>query len=470
MKICEELRQSILQSAIQGKLTEQLESDGTAEDLLKEICAEKKKLIAEGKIKKEKPLPPISEEEILFDIPENWTWCKLHDISYLIGSKKNKILAKEVIEIGKYPVVSQGKKLIDGYCNDENKLIRNVPVIMFGDHTRNVKYINFPFIIGADGTKFIKPITINAFYLYYCINYFAKIIKDRGYERHFSLLQAKAIPLPPLAEQQRIVKSIEILMSKLDELEKIENELDEIKNEFPENLRDSLLQAAIQGKLTDQRPEDGTAEDLLKEICAEKKRLIAEGKIKKEKPLPPISDEEKPFDIPDNWTWVRLADIFYKITDGTHSTPKYTKAGIPFLSVKDISSGKIDLTNTKFISQEEHSELYKRCNPEKGDLLITKVGTTGVPAIVDTDIEFSLFVSVALLKFFHAYANINYLYYTLKSPLIQEQAKENTRGVGNKNWVLDAVKNTIFPLPPLAEQERIVERLNELLPLCEKYI
>ena len=278
------------------------------------------------------------------------------------------------------------------------------------------------------------------------------------------------LPLPPLAEQQRIVKSIEILMSKLDELEKIENELDEIKNKFPENLRDSLLQAAIQGKLTEQLESDGTAEELLKKIYSEKKRLIAEGKIKKEKPLPPISEEEKPFDIPENWTWVRFADIFYKITDGTHSTPKYTKAGIPFLSVKDISSGKIDLTNTKFISQEEHSELYKRCNPEKGDLLITKVGTTGVPAIVDTDIEFSLFVSVALLKFFHAYANINYLYYTLKSPLIQEQAKENTRGVGNKNWVLDAVKNTIFPLPPLAEQERIVERLNELLPLCEKYI
>ena len=229
-----------------------------------------------------------------------------------------------------------------------------------------------------------------------------------------------------------------------------------------EDLRRSILQAAIQGKLTQQLDTDGTAEDLLKEIRAEKEQLIAEGKIKREKPLKPITDE-KPFDIPKRWTWVRINDVFYKITDGTHLTPKYTSTGIPFLSVKDISGGKIDFSNTKYISESEHQELYKRCNPENGDLLITKVGTTGIPAIIDTDIQFSLFVSVALLKYFHRTSNARYLYLALRSTLVQEQARENTRGVGNKNWVLDSIKKTVFPLPPLAEQHRIVARVEAII-------
>ena len=167
----------------------------------------------------------------------------------------------------------------------------------------------------------------------------------------------------------------------------------------------------------------------------------------------------------EGWRFVRLDEICYKITDGTHTTPKYKPNGIPFLSVKDISSGKINLDNTKYISEEEHAELYKRCNPEKGDILITKVGTTGVPAIVDTDIQFSLFVSVALLKFSHDVCDVRYLYFALMSPLVQEQARKNTRGVGNKNWVLDAIKSTLIPLPPIEEQRRIVSRLDAILPL-----
>ena len=164
-----------------------------------------------------------------------------------------------------------------------------------------------------------------------------------------------------------------------------------------------------------------------------------------------------------------LGSILNKLTDGTHKTPKYTTDGIKFVSVKDMSNGVLSLENTKFISEEEHQELYARCNPEKGDILLSKVGTTGVPAIVNTTEQFSLFVSVALLKFDRECIDLKFLYYMLMSPLVQTQATENTRGVGNKNWVLDAIANTMVVLPPLAEQKRIVIKVEELLPYVDRY-
>ena len=230
-----------------------------------------------------------------------------------------------------------------------------------------------------------------------------------------------------------------------------------------EQLRQAVLLAAIQGKLTEQLPEDGNARDLLAEIQAEKAKLIAEKKIKKEKPLEPISDDEIPFDIPDNWLIVKFSDVFYKITDGTHKTPKYVTNGIPFISVKNISTGQLSFSDIKYITKSEHEELYSRCDPEQGDILISKVGTTGVPVIVNTNEQFSLFVSVALLKYVHHLLDGNYLVYAFKSPYVYQQSQDNTRGVGNKNWVLDAIKNTCFPLPPLAEQHRIVARVDELM-------
>ena len=237
----------------------------------------------------------------------------------------------------------------------------------------------------------------------------------------------------------------------------------------PQELKNSILQLAIQGKLVEQRPEEGTAQELYEQIQAEKQRLIKEGKIKKEKPLPEITEEEKPFEIPEGWMWVRLGSVLYKLTDGTHSTPKYTTDGVPFLSVKDISSGKLDFSNCKYISEQEHQELYSRCNPEYGDLLLTKVGTTGIPVIVDTNIQFSLFVSVALLKFDRDLLYNKFLKNLINSPLVQIQAAENTRGVGNKNWVMRDIANTLIVLPPLAEQKRIVAKIEELLPLVDRY-
>jgi len=147
------------------------------------------------------------------------------------------------------------------------------------------------------------------------------------------------------------------------------------------------------------------------------------------------------------------------MSDGTHSTPKYVTSGIPFISVKDISGGKLSFNNCKYISETEHRDLYTRCDPKQGDILLTKVGTTGIPVIVDTQEEFSLFVSVALLKFNQNMLYNEFLIHLINSPLVQKQVDENTRGVGNKNWVMRDIAHTLICVPPLAEQYRIVSKI-----------
>ena len=235
-----------------------------------------------------------------------------------------------------------------------------------------------------------------------------------------------------------------------------------------QDLKNSILQRAIEGKLVPQRKEEGTAKELLAEIRAEKEKLIKAKKIKKQRKLAPILFDDIPFDIPKNWAWVRLEEILLSLTDGTHKTPIYKDEGIPFLSVKNISNYKIDFSNLKYISIEEHKKLCKRCCPKKGDILLSKVGTTGIPVIIDTEKEFSIFVSVALLKI-SSLIDAKFLLILLESPLVQTQCQMHARGVGNKNWVLTDIANTLVSLPPLAEQHRIVARIEELQPDIDAY-
>lgn len=235
------------------------------------------------------------------------------------------------------------------------------------------------------------------------------------------------------------------------------------------DLRNAVLQAAMSGRLTNQLSSDSDVFDLIKNIEKDRNNRIKNKEIKKDSRLNFNQIHDERFDIPNNWIWTTLGSILYKLTDVTHKTPKYSNTGIKFVSVKDMSNGKLSLQNTKFITKEEHNEIYQRCNPEKGDILLSKVGTTGVPAIVDTDEEFSLFVSVALLKFNHNFINLNFLYLLLKSPDVTQQAKENTRGIGNKNWVLDSICKTEIPLPPIEEQARIVAKVDELMAKIDEY-
>jgi type I restriction enzyme S subunit len=202
----------------------------------------------------------------------------------------------------------------------------------------------------------------------------------------------------------------------------------------------------MQGKLVPQDPSDPPASELLKEIEVEKKKLIKEGKIKKQDPLPPIKPEEVPYALPAGWEWVRLGTVCTLITDGTHLTPKYIERGIPFISVKNLSSGELSFEDTKFISLDEHVELSKRCKPEQNDILLTKIGTTGIAVTVNADKEFSIFVSVALLKFINQKVYPYFLENLINSPLVRKYSKDGTEGVGNKNLVLRKIRDFIIPL------------------------
>ena len=211
------LRAALLQAAVQGELNERTDED--ARDLLTAIQTEKTALQKNGKLKKDKPLAAINEEEIPFAIPENWIWVRLSNLCYSIPSKPYQILQKETQTTGIYPVVSQSKNMIDGYSNEKDKLFSEVPVIIFGDHTRVIKLIDFEFIVGADGTKILKPILTNEKYIEFALKALTINMVDRGYSRHFQFIKDLLIPLPPLAEQQQIVAKLEALLAEIDTLE-----------------------------------------------------------------------------------------------------------------------------------------------------------------------------------------------------------------------------------------------------------
>ena len=232
-----------------------------------------------------------------------------------------------------------------------------------------------------------------------------------------------------------------------------------------DDLRRSVLQAAIQGKLTEQRIEDGNAEDLLKQIRAEKKKLIAEGKLKKEKPLPPIDDEEKPFEIPDNWAWVRLGDVL-DVRDGTHESPAYHSSGIPLITSKNLVNGKIDWDNVKYISENDADKINQRSAVSENDILMAMIGSIGKPVLVNKIHHKFSIKNMALIK---SLPNVSLnMKYILKIINFSEQMMiEQSKGGVQKFIPLNYIRMFSIPLPPLAEQKRIVERLNELLPLCE---
>ena len=490
----QDLKNSILQLAIQGKLVEQREEEGTAKELLEKIDAEKKQLIKEGKIKKQKALPDIKEDEIPFDIPESWEWVKFGEICNVINgftpSKSNPkfwnngsipwFTIADVRSQGRFINYTEQSITEEAISKNSDRIVPKDSILLcctasVGEYayanialTTNQQFNGL--VIKDEYKSVVYPM-----YVYEFVKTLKRTLLLQAGKTTINFVSVKkvsniALPLPPLAEQKRIVAKIEELMPYVEQYDKAYTEVEERNKKFPEDMQKSILQYAIQGKLVEQREEDGTAEDLYKQIQEEKKKLIKEGKIKKTKVLPEITEDEIPFDIPENWKWVRLGELLYKLTDGTHSTPKYTATGVPFISVKDISSGKMDFSNTKFISQEEHESLFKRCDPERDDILLTKVGTTGIPVIVDTDKEFSLFVSVALLKFNTELIYNKYFMYVIKAPVVQIQARENTRGVGNKNWVMRDIANTILPLPPLGEQKRIVEKIEEMLPHTKQLV
>ena len=281
-------------------------------------------------------------------------------------------------------------------------------------------------------------------------------------------LEQFLIPLPPLCEQKRIVAKIEELLPYIDCYEQAWSKLEKFNSRFPEDMKKSLLQYAIQGNLVEQRAEEGTAEELFAKIQEEKQRLIAEKKIKKEKPLPEITEDEKPLEIPESWKWVRLGSIASKITDGEHKTPHRIESyhGFYLLSARNIRDGYIMLDDVDYVDAEEFKRISQRCNPKRGDVLISCSGSVGRCSIVEDDNLYVMVRSAAMIA--PIFLNSKYLMYTILSEIVQGQIRNKTKQTAQANLFQEAIRNLIIPLPPLAEQKRIVEKLEQLLPLCER--
>lgn len=482
MGIASELRQSVLQAAMQGKLTTQKAEDGDAKDLLLAIRAEKEKLVQEKKGKKEKPLAPIGEDEMPFDIPENWIWCKLGELgNYKKGPfgsalTKSKFVNKGIDTIKVYEqknVIKKNKNIGSYYITKE---YFDAKMQGFEVHSGDILVS----CAGTIGETYILPEDIEQgiinqalmrirlselVYAPYFLLYFDYVLKENAKADSngsaiknippFNILKKYAFALPPLPEQQRIVARVEVLMKEIDELEQTEKELEAIKAAFPADMKASLLQAAMQGKLTEQKAEDGDARGLLLAIREEKGKLVKEKKIKKEKPLTPITDEEIPFDIPENWVWCRLGDCI-KLLSGQDLTPdKYNASGkgtIYITGASNIENGRITVNRwTEF----------PRAIAHKGELLITCKGTIGEMCFLNID---KVHIARQIMSIKEILVDIKYVHIFLLSYVntLKGNAKSMIPGIDRKN-----VLNALFPLPPLSEQQRIVEKLDQLLPLCD---
>ena len=451
--------------------------------------------------------PVCIADEVPFDIPDSWEWVRLGSLADIFGRIGFRGYTKnDIVPNGKGAITISPSNIKNGSTDFTSttyiswEKYYESPEIMIFDNDIIVVKTGSSYGKSAIVNNLVEKATLNPQLVVlknvlcdknYLNLFLSSFIARKQFEKFvigtaiptFSQekLSRMYVPLPPLQEQQRIVEKLKELEPYINDYDKAYEKIEKLNTDFPDLLKKSILQEAVQGKLVPQDPTDEPASVLIEQIRQEKEQLIKDKKIKKDKNESYIFrrdnshyekigkeerciDDEIPFDIPDSWEWTRLGTILEKLTDGTHSTPIYVEHGIPFLSVKDISQGNISFKNTKYITKEEHMELYKRCDPKMGDILLTKVGTTGIPVIVDTDKEFSLFVSVAQLRFKHKFINPEYLKYLILSPLVQVQCRENTKGVGNKNWVMRDIANTLIVIPPFDEQKRIVEKVKQILP------
>lgn len=481
----QELKASILQLAIQGKLVEQRPEEGTAEELYQQIQEEKQKLIKEGKIKKEKNLPVITADEIPFEIPESWKWLRLRDMTSVLGDG---IHGTPVFDdAGDYYFVN-GNNLVKGnivfkadtkkvssseYEKYKKPLDKNTILISINGSIGNYAfYTGEPIILGKSACYFSVLSGIDKEFVCHLLNtkFFMDYAVKEATQTTIKNVSLKAMrmfpfPLPPLAEQKRIVAKIEELLPYIDRYEKAWNRLEEFNKRFPADMQKSILQMAIQGKLVEQRPEEGTAEELYKQIQEEKKELIKAGKIKKGKPLPEITEGEIPFDIPDSWKWIHLNQIAVTSLGKTLDKLKNTGTMHPYLCSINVHWSGIDLCKVKE-ARFEDSELEKY-QLKKGDLLVCEGGDVGRSAIWDFDGEMYYQNALHRVRF---YGDIvpQFYKYLLECYKGMGIIDSYSKGVTIKHLVQNSLCSMWLPLPPLAEQKRIVAKLKEILPLCER--
>jgi len=495
MMLANALRKSILKAAIAGELTEQKGSDGDARDLLASIRKEKARLVRAGKLKKEKPLPEIAEDDVPFEIPKNWCWAHLNDVSLLIGDIDHKMPL--VAESG-FPYVSptnffgvngidfeSAKKISAEDYERLSKKIHPEPDDIIFPRYGTIGVIRYvedsrPFLASYSCAT-IKPCKkhMNPRYAYYeLLSHLTKqeIVRytNKTTQPNVGLNSIKSFlfPLPPLAEQNRIVQKVKELFIEIQEMEADEQALDALESSFPSQMKSSLLLAAMRGELTQREAGDGDARDLLKEIEREKKRLVKEKKIKKEKPLPPVEEDDAPFEIPANWCWVRLGDIVtFQNGDRGKNYPKrteYTLNGIPWVNAGHITSdGFLSEESMNFISNEKYQEL-RNGKFQSGDLVYCLRGTLGKVGRVEPYCEGAVASSLMIIRpTLPDGCFREYIFQYLKSAVARQQLLQFDNGSAQPNLAAKDVAKYLLPLPPLPEQRRIVRRLEELLPLCE---
>lgn len=476
----EQLKASILQYAIEGKLVKQDPNDEPAGELLKRIENEKAELIREGKIKKSKKLPAISNDEEPFDIPDSWEWIRLGNICEPI----------------RYGFTSSAKD------NGNSKLVRITDIQNNNVNWNNVPFCDVPKVKlkdlqlktndiliartgGTVGKSFVvKNISEVAVFASYLIRIrlidnelidFVKYFLDSPYYwQMISLKQSGTgqpnvnatklseilIPIPPIEEQKRIVAKIEKLMPLVDEYAESYNRLQKIDNEFEDKLKQSVLQYAMEGKLVKQNPSDEPASELIKKIENEKAELVKEGKIKKSKKLPAITDDEKPFDIPDSWEWVRLKQI---TTYGNFNSIK--GSSIPdnswVVDMKDVRKNgggfseivrrkSTDIYKSNKYSFNKNAVLYGKLRPYLRKVEIAQTsGFTTTEMLPINVVDLSTLVP-------------QYLRYAMLSPYFVNLVNDSMYGMKMPRVGTTFLAKMVVPLPPLEEQKRIVEKVEEL--------
>jgi type I restriction enzyme, S subunit len=528
----QKLRELILQLAVQGKLVPQDPNDEPAEVLLERIEAEKKRLVKEGKIKKEKKLPALEVNELPFDLPSTWKWVRLGRLCLQVSDgphfSPNYVLKQEGI-----PFLSTRNIKVNGFELDSVKYIsrkdhqefcqRIKPeygdVLYTKGGTTGIALVNdldFEFSVWVHlAVLKVAQNHLDPWYIAHALNSPHCYIQSQKYTHGSSnkdlgltRMILITLPLPPVNEQHRIVAKVDRLMSLCDELEARQEkrrarilQLGEVATSqlltpstpeafnqhwqgicdnfdllysTPENvsqLRQAILQLAVMGKLVPQDSNDEPASVLLERIKEEKARLVKEGKIRKPEKLPPVDVDELEYDIPKEWSWSRLADICELITDGTHQTPKYTEQGRIFLSAQNVKPFRFMPEIHKFVSEADYQGYIKNRKPEFQDILMTRVGAgIGEAAVIDQSLDFAIYVSVALIRPFKKFINPYYLTIWLNSPSGTRKSSTNTygKGVSQGNLNLGLIRKFLVTIPPINEQKRIVAKVDQLMSICDE--
>lgn len=447
--ICDDLRAAILQAAMQGKLTERLETDDSSERIKEQIVAERSRY---------KNCKFLDNSNDSVDFPDEWQSLKAGEVfELLIGEK--------VASGDKLPLLDakyfRGKqKTFTNKGNLANK--DDVLILVDGENSGETFLCIESGYMGSTFKALFIPKCLNKDFALYFLEMNRKVLRDNKRGSAIPHLDKKlffnfVFPIPPLAEQKRIVEKVDELMARVADLEQSADALASLKKAFPDDIKASLLQAAMQGKLTKQLPEDGNAEELLDQIKAEKERLIAEGKIKKQKSLAPIANDEVTFMIPKNWSFCRVGDLFEIVNGAAFKPSDWGKEGLKIVRIQNLNNptAPYNLTN---------KEVDNSIKLHGGELLFAWSGTPGTSfgAHVWNGGEAVLNQHIFILNFDHSMLDIDYLKHALNSTLGSLINKAHG-SAGLRHVTRPMFEKTIIPIPPLTEQKRIVERVNTLM-------